>query len=96
MRFIVFFLTVSLSGCASVAHRDSAKVTTQMTPPPKEVFIPGVDTPVSGPGMTAQVPENQAPVPQAGEKEPNVLPPSDPRSFGISIPLGKPKKDTIR
>lgn len=96
MRFIVFFLTVSLFGCTSSAPRNPARVTTKMVSPPKEVSIPGVDTPVSGPGLTAQVPENQAPVPQAGEKESKILPPSDPRAFGISIPLGKTKKDTLK
>lgn len=96
MRIIVFILTVSLLGCNSLVRRTPPRVTTQTAPPTKEVSIPGVDTPVSSPGLTAQVPENQVPVLQPGQKEPKILPPSDPRAFGISIPLGKTKKDTIK
>ena len=77
-------------------RRNPPRVTNQTASPTKEVFIPGVNTPVSGPGMTAQVPENQGPIPQSGEKDPKLLPPSDPRSFGVSIPLGKTKKDTLK
>lgn len=94
MRFFIAFLFISLFGSASFAQSDSSK--TLQAPVERRILIPGVNTPVSGPGMTAQVPVNPAPELKPGEKEPKILPPSDPRSFGISIPFGKTKKDTLR
>ena len=94
MRSVLIGLILSLSSSLCFAQRDSSKTTQE--PVQRRVFIPGVNTPVSGPGMTAQVPVNTpAPVTNDG-KERKIAPPSDPRSFGVSIPLKKAKKDTLR
>ncbi len=32
----------------------------------------------------------------AGQRDRKTHPPTDPRAFGVAIPLGKSKKDTLR
>ncbi|WP_018618988.1 hypothetical protein [Spirosoma luteum] len=96
MRAILFFIFISLYGSIAFAQGDSSK-TTKM-PVRREVFIPGVNTPISGGGMTAQTPVNSTmPAPDNGKKR-KTQPPSDPRAFGVSIPLEKDKamKDTLK
>ena len=96
MRTLVFFLAASLSGSICLAQSDSSKVVQQpqKAPVEKQVAIPGIDTPISGCGMTAQTPMNPVP-PAQNNKKRKTLPPSDPRSFGVSVPVGKAKKDTL-
>ncbi|WP_020605042.1 hypothetical protein [Spirosoma spitsbergense] len=94
MRFIIIFLSVSLYGSIAFAQSDSSK-TTRM-PVRREVFIPGVNTPISGGGVTAQMPVNPTMPAQDDNKKRKTQPPSDPRAFGVSIPLEKAKKDTLR
>ncbi|MCX6214375.1 hypothetical protein [Spirosoma sp.] len=98
MRTFLFLLAVSLSGSACFAQSDSLKkveqTPVQQSPSPKQVAIPGVDTPLSGGGMTAQTPNNPIPPVQDNKKR-KTLPPSDPRAFGVSVPIGKTKKDTL-
>lgn len=94
MRFIVIFIAASLYGSVVFAQRDSSK-TTKM-PVRRDVSIPGVDTPISGGGMTAQMPVvTPQPAPNTDKKR-RTQPPSNPRAFGVSIPLEKAKKDTLR
>lgn len=95
MRPVLIFLAISLYGSACLAQRDTSNTTTQ-APVQRRVFIPGVNTPISGGGMTAQVPVAQ-PVQNDGDKR-KTQPPSDPRAFGVAIPLekGKTKRDTLR
>ncbi len=94
MRPVSICFAISLCGSLCFGQNDSLKTT--QTPVQKQVFIPGVDTPVSGPGMTAQVPTNTAPPLQKDNKKRKTVPPSDPRAFGVSVPLGKTKKDSLR
>ena len=94
MRPVFLCLAISLYSSLCFGQNDSSKTTQQ--PVQKQVFIPGVDTPVSGPGMTAQVPTNSAPPTQNGNKKRKTAPPSDPRAFGVSVPIGKTKKDSLR
>ncbi len=94
MRCLVLFLSLSLYGSVAFAQIDSSK-TTRM-PVQRKVFIPGVDTPISGGGMTAQTPVNQTMPAQDDNKKRKTQPPSDPRAFGVSIPLGKTKQDTLK
>ncbi len=92
MRPALICLAFSLYGSVCFAQSDSSKTTQQ--PVQKQVAIPGVDTPVSGGGMTAQVPANPVPAAQDNKKR-KTLPPSDPRAFGVSVPIGKAKKDSL-
>ncbi|GAB4047439.1 hypothetical protein [Spirosoma litoris] len=94
MRTLLFFFVASLSGSLCFAQSDTTKTTTQ-EPVVKQVAIPGVDTPISGGGMTAQTPANPIP-PVQNDKKRKTMPPSDPRAFGVSVPLGKARKDTLR
>ena len=94
MRPVLIFLAMSLSGSLCFAQRDSSKTT--KAPVQREVFIPGVNTPISGGGMTAQMPVSTPQATPDDRKKRKTQPPSDPRSFGISVPLEKTKKDTLR
>ncbi|MBN8822247.1 MULTISPECIES: hypothetical protein [unclassified Spirosoma] len=96
MRTVLICSTLCLAGSLCFAQADSSKVIQQ--PADRQVAIPGVDTPVSGPGLTAQVPLNTPPPPQNGRKKRRTQPPSDPRAFGVGIPIEKDKsrKDTLR
>ncbi len=96
MRFIVVFISVSLYGSIAFAQIDSSK-TTKM-PVVRDVAIPGIDTPISGGGVTAQMPVNPTMPAQNDNKKRKTQPPSNPRAFGVSIPLEKEKakKDTLR
>ena len=95
MRAILFFIFISLYGSIAFAQGDSSK-TTKM-PVRRDVAIPGVDTPISGGGVTAQMPVNPTMPAQNGNKKRKTQPPSNPRAFGVSIPLekDKAKKDTL-
>jgi hypothetical protein len=95
MRLVIIFFALSVYGSLCFGQADSSKTTQQ--PVQKQVFVPGVDTPVSGPGLTAQTPANPVVTPQSGDKKQRkTQPPSDPRSFGVALPIGKSKKDTLR
>lgn len=94
MRFLIVCFALSLSGSVCFGQADSAKTTQQ--PVQKQIAVPGVDTPVSGGGLTAQTPENPVITPKNGDKKRKTQPPSDPRSFGVAVPIGKTKKDTLR
>ncbi|WP_020594841.1 hypothetical protein [Spirosoma panaciterrae] len=96
MRTVLICSILCLSGTLCFAQADSSKVIQQ--PADRQVAIPGVDTPVSGPGLTAQVPLTTPPPPQNGRKKRRTQPPSDPRGFGVAIPIekDKAKKDTLR
>ena len=95
MRAILFFIFISLYGSIAFAQSDSSKTT--KAPVVRDVAIPGIDTPISGGGLTAQMPET-TPLPARNDnKKRKTQPPSDPRAFGVSIPLekDKAKKDTL-
>ncbi|AUD01168.1 hypothetical protein [Spirosoma pollinicola] len=98
MRTLLFFLAISLYGSVSFAQSDSSKAVqetpVQQSPVQRQVAIPGVDTPISGGGMTAQTPNNPMPPVQDNKKR-KTMPPSDPRAFGVSVPVGKTKRDTL-
>ncbi|MBD2699008.1 hypothetical protein IC229_00050 [Spirosoma sp. BT702] len=93
MKSAIVCFAICLFGSVCFGQADSSKTTQE--PVQKQVFIPGVDTPTSGPGLTAQVPTTTPPPPADGKKR-KALPPSDPRSFGVSVPIGKAKKDSLR
>ena len=92
MRPVLICLAMSLFGSVCFAQSDSSRTTQQ--PVQKQVSIPGVDTPISGGGNTAQVPTNPVP-PVQNNKKRKTQPPSDPRAFGVSVPIGKTKKDSL-
>ncbi len=96
MRPVLVCFAICLYSSICFGQADSSKTTQE--PVQKQVAVPGVDTPVSGGGLTAQTPENSVVTPQSGNKKRKgkTQPPSDPRSFGVSVSLGKAKKDTLR
>lgn len=94
MRPVIICFALSLYGSFCFGQADSSKTLQQ--PVQKQVAVPGVDTPVSGGGLTAQTPTNPLPVTQDGDKKRKTQPPSDPRSFGVAVPIGKSKKDTTQ
>ncbi|GAB3705624.1 hypothetical protein GCM10027592_38290 [Spirosoma flavus] len=93
MKFIPVCFALCLVSAVCFGQADSSKTTQE--PVQKQVSIPGVDTPTSGPGLTAQTPTVTPPPPQDGKKR-KTLPPSDPRAFGVSVPIGKAKNDSLR
>ncbi len=93
MHLVILCFAISLYSPICFGQADSSKTTRE--PVQKQVSVPGIDTPISGPGMTAQVPTNPVP-PAKNNKKRKTMPPSDPRAFGISVPVGKTKKDTLR
>lgn len=96
MRSVIVCFVISLYGSICFAQADSTKTLRQ--PVEKQVAIPGVDTPISGGGLTAQEPLNGDITPLSNDKKSKgkTQPPSDPRSFGVSVPLGKAKKDSLK
>lgn len=95
MRFVIVCFALSVYGSVCFGQADSSKTTQQ--PVERQVAVPGIDTPISGGGLTAQTPENPVVMPKNGDKKRQTQPPSDSRSFGVSVPVkGKAKKDTLR
>ena len=94
MRLLIVCFAISFFGSVCFGQADSSK--TVREPVQKQVAVPGVDTPVSGGGLTAQTPENPVITPNNGDKKRKTQPPSDPRAFGVSVPIGKAKKDSLR
>lgn len=65
--------------------------------PEPEVLIPGVNSPTSSPGTLMQSSPDPNVLPADQRKKRRTSPPSDPRAFGLSIPLEKrAKKDTLK
>lgn len=93
MRTFLFFLIASLYTVVGYAQADSASK--PRTPTKTQVLIPGVDSPISAPGTLMQSsPQPNAVPPDARDKR-KTNPPADPRAFGVGIPIGKAKKDTL-
>ncbi|GAB3889420.1 hypothetical protein [Spirosoma agri] len=101
MRSILFFLSVGLysSVCLGQVDMDTTKAPREPSPTTR-VAIPGVDTPLSGPGtMMQSTPDPTAVVqPQDNrrKRKNKTVPPTDPRAFGVGVPIGKTKKDSLR
>lgn len=97
MRYILLSCLLFSISSVCVAQRDTTgfKRSRAEKAPQREVMIPGVNSPTSSPGTLLQSsPDpNVLPADQQGRK---TSPPSDPRAFGVAIPLGKSKKDTLR
>ncbi len=98
MRLLLACIAICLSGSLSFGQADSTKTTQQ--PVEKQVAIPGIDTPTSGGGLTAQEPTNIMPVstPQNTDKKRKRKnqPPSDPRAFGVSVPIEPDRKEPAK
>lgn len=91
-----FLLIMTASVC--FGQTDTAR---KIQPSPNPVVqIPGIDTPLSGPGTLLQSSPNpnSIAVPRKRGKKGRLRtnPPSDPRAFGMAVPLGGAKKDTLR
>jgi len=95
MRLIVFTLFICMSTLTCFGQNDSTKIDHRSTHP--SVMIPGIDSPMSGPGTLMQSSPNPNQLPEATKQtKGRTTPPSDPRAFGVGIPLGKAKKDSLR
>ncbi|WP_338874689.1 hypothetical protein WBJ53_03630 [Spirosoma sp. SC4-14] len=94
---LIIFLTLYVSVCRGQIDTTRAR---REPSPSAQVPIPGIDTPLSGPGTLLQSsPQPNAVVtPQNSRKKRKLktMPPSDPRAFGVAIPIESTKKDTIR
>lgn len=94
---VVFLLLIS-SASICFSQTDTSR---KAQPSPQPVVqIPGIDTPLSGPGTLLQSSPNPnaVAVPQKRGKKGRLRtsPPSDPRAFGVAVPLGGAKKDTLK
>ncbi|WP_332368482.1 hypothetical protein [Spirosoma telluris] len=90
MRTLLFFFAASLSGSFCLAQNDSTKVINQ-EPVQKQVAIPGIDTPISGGGLTAQTPTNPMP-PVQNNKKRKTLPPATHAPLACRCPLVRQRK----
>ncbi len=99
MRCLLFsFLLVGVSSVC-VAQVDTAGFDRSRArkAPQREVLIPGINSPTSSPGTLMQSSPDPNVLPADQRKTRRTSPPSDPRAFGISIPLEKRvKKDTLK
>lgn len=95
MRPVFFSLVISLYASVCFGQSDSTKRTQE--PAKTQVLIPGIDSPTSSPGalMQSSPRPNEVATPP-GKKGAKTTPPSDPRAFGVAVPLGKAKKDTVK
>ncbi|MDB5243993.1 MAG: hypothetical protein JWP57_4619 [Spirosoma sp.] len=97
LQSTVVFALLILSASVGLGQTDTAR---KVQPSPNPVVqIPGIDTPLSGPGTLLQSSPNPnaVAVPQKRGKKGRLKtnPPSDPRAFGVAVPLGDAKKDTL-
>ncbi|RIV27093.1 hypothetical protein DYU11_01895 [Fibrisoma montanum] len=99
MRSLVLILFISGSTLsAGFGQIDTVKANRPVRSAQTHTPIPGVDAPLSAPGTLLQSPPNpnEAATIQQQQGKRRTAPPSDPRAFGVSVPLGKPKRDTLR
>ena len=95
MRPALFTLFACLCALASFGQKnDSTNIDHRSTHP--NVMIPGVDSPISAPGtlMQSSPNPNQLP-PSTDNKKRKTTPPTDPRAFGVAVPLEKTKRDSL-
>jgi hypothetical protein len=94
----ILLLAACLYTSACFGQIDSTKRT--QGPAQTQVLIPGIDSPISSPGtlMQSSPRPNAMPEGQTTTRKGKVrtTPPSDPRAFGVAVPVGKSKKDTLR
>lgn len=97
MRFLLITLLLSAGTSAGFAQLDTAR-RAPTAPSTAPVPIPGVDSPISGPGTLLQSTPNPNAQPQRkqGRRNRRTSPPSDPRAFGVAVPLPESRKDTLR
>jgi hypothetical protein len=98
-KFVMRPVLLTFFGClfalASFGQKtDSTNTDHRSTHP--NVMIPGVDSPISAPGtlMQSSPNPNQLP-PTSDNKRRKTTPPTDPRAFGVAVPLGKTKRDSL-
>ncbi|RYC69550.1 MULTISPECIES: hypothetical protein [Spirosoma] len=98
MRLLLLSLLLSGSLTVCTAQNDTTRRSTQSNASPqKQVLVPGVDSPISSPGTLMQSSPQPNVQPETGSgKRRKTAPPSDPRAFGVGIPVGKSRKDTLR
>ena len=100
MRYLLLCSLLIGSSVVCVAQVDTAgfKRSRQARPQKSttEVLIPGINSPASSPGALMQSSPNPNTLP-VDQRDRKTSPPTDPRAFGVAIPLEKRvKKDTLR
>ena len=95
MRYAFFLLLSGLCSSLCLGQIDTTQNAQRSASPP--VLTPGINSPLSAPGtmMQAPVQPNAMPMPAKNGKR-KTTPPADPRAFGVGIPIGKTKKDSLR
>ncbi|WP_234736744.1 hypothetical protein [Tellurirhabdus bombi] len=111
MRPILFSILISLCSFSAFAQNDSVltprvpprtQVLTPANNAPQssgstQVLTPANGSPLSTPGTLMQAPINtNVPVQEEGRNKRKTAPPSDPKAFGVAVPLGKTKQDTLK
>lgn len=98
MRGILFSFLLLGVASVCVAQVDTAGFDRSRArkAPQREVLIPGINSPTSSPGTLMQSSPDPNVLPADQQTKRRTSPPSDPRAFGVSIPLGKSKKDTLK
>ncbi len=101
MRPVLLLFALSLCTSVCVGQTDTTRNTTGVSERSSQaqVPIPGVDAPLSAPGTLMQ----STPDPNRLNAQPNrrrnrrnrTTPPTDPRAFGVGVPLGKAKRDSL-
>jgi hypothetical protein len=111
MRPILFSILISLGSFSAFAQTDSVlkpnvpprtQVITPTNNPPQtsgspQVLTPANGSPLSTPGTLMQAPADpNATLREEGRNKRKTTPPSDPKAFGVAVPLGKTKPDTLK
>lgn len=97
-RVLLCTLFLALCSVVGFGQTDTSRRSAPEPSSRPQVIIPGVDAPMSGPGTLLQSSPNPNTLPaaQPGDKKRKTAPPTDQKAFGVGIPLGKAKKDTLR
>ena len=98
MRCLLFSFLLFGASSVCIAQVDTAGFDRSRVQkaPQREVLIPGINSPTSSPGTLMQSSPNPNTLPP-DQRDRKTSPPSDPRAFGVAIPLEKrAKKDTLR
>ncbi|OIN56221.1 hypothetical protein [Arsenicibacter rosenii] len=98
-RAVVISIWLASASFICYGQRDTARPAPAPANPP--IMTPGIDSPISAPGTMLQSstrtqPERPVRRKRKGKRGIRIEPLSDPRGFGVAIPIGTAKKDSLR
>ncbi len=98
-RAVLISVWLASATIVCYGQRDTARPAPPPANPP--IMTPGIDSPISAPGTMLQSsmqtqPERPLRRKRKGKRGMQVEPLSDPRGFGVAIPIGTAKKDSLR